>query len=499
MQTTNRPPRSDYRFGAFRLRLPDRILERDGERLTLTPKIVDTLLVLVDRPGDVVSKEELMRAVWPDVTVVESSLTRNMSVLRKALEEGVPEGTFIETIPRRGYRFVGAVTKEAVPSDPLPRRNESVAEPSPKPSRRSPVRVWAAAAAALAGVAVIWAMQRQPQRAAAAVEPYVRIGEHLLYKLAPAETLRAMDHFDRAIAANPRSSAAHAGLSIALLQLESLGVWVPKPPALSAEEAARKALELDPANSPAHYAMGMLHTFRNWDFSSAEAEFQRALQLAPASVQTRMGYALLKISLNRMAEAQQLAEEALRLDPASPPLGALYCRVFYFQRDYRRAESECRKVLDREPGYALAHYYLALALGSLGRVEEAGESFKASGLMPAVVEADHAWLSALRGEQGPARRVLDARRESIRQDKVDAVAKLLLAATLDRQDEAYEAIEAGLARRAPELLTLHVEPRLDSIRKDPRYPAVLRRIRLAQQKGSRGTHLASPALAALPL
>jgi hypothetical protein len=69
------------------------------------------------------------------------------------------------------------------------------------------------------------------------------------------------------------------------------------------------------------------------------------------------------------------------------------------------------------------------------------------------------------------------------------MAKLLLAAVLNRQDEAYEAIEAGLARRAPELLTLHVEPRLDSIRKDPRYAAVLERIRRAQQKGSRGTIL----------
>jgi len=107
-----------YRFGPWRLVTAGRILERDGERVPLTPKVIDTLFVLVQNAGSVVTKEDLMRQVWPDVTVVESGLTRNMSVLRKALETGTSE-TIIETIPRRGYRFLATVTVEqTVPEVP---------------------------------------------------------------------------------------------------------------------------------------------------------------------------------------------------------------------------------------------------------------------------------------------------------------------------------------------------------------------------------------------
>jgi hypothetical protein len=95
------------------------------------------------------------------------------------------------------------------------------------------------------------------------------------------------------------------------------------------------------------------------------------------------------------------------------------------------------------------------------------------------VEADFAWLSALEGERDPALTALETRRELMRRRKVDATAKLLLAAMLGRNDEAFEALEAGLARRAPELLTLQIEPRLDSIRSDSRYPEVVRRIGIA--------------------
>jgi tetratricopeptide (TPR) repeat protein len=219
--------------------------------------------------------------------------------------------------------------------------------------------------------------------------------------------------------------------------------------------------------------MAMVHTFHHWDFPKAEAEFRRALKLQPEAVQTRLGYSRLKVATGELAQARQLVEEALRLDPASPSLGVEYCRLFYYQRDFRRAESECRKVLDREPGYALAHYYLALSLGMLGRLDEARAALQQSRLMPGVVEADHAWLRARAGDRSVAMAVLVKRRELMRQGTVNASAKLLLAALLDRNDEAFEALDAGIANRSPDLLTLQFEPRLDSIRQDPGYSEVL--------------------------
>jgi DNA-binding winged helix-turn-helix (wHTH) protein len=94
-----------YVIGLFRLRPDELVVERDGATVALTPKAVQTLLVLVESAGDVVSKEALFQRVWPGTFVVESSLTRNISALRKVLEEdGGLEGA-IETIPKRGYRF----------------------------------------------------------------------------------------------------------------------------------------------------------------------------------------------------------------------------------------------------------------------------------------------------------------------------------------------------------------------------------------------------------
>ena len=98
-----------YEFGRFRLISADRVLLREGEPVALTPKVFDILLALVENGGRVVEKDDLMKRVWPSTFVEEGNLTQNISLLRKALGE-TPNGIqFIETVPRRGYRFVGAV------------------------------------------------------------------------------------------------------------------------------------------------------------------------------------------------------------------------------------------------------------------------------------------------------------------------------------------------------------------------------------------------------
>src|SRR5262245_18604984 len=98
-----------YEFGPFRLDADERLLMRDGRMTPLPPKVFDTLLVLVENSGRVVSKDELMQSLWPDTFVEESNLTQNISQLRRALGDGAAEAQYIETIPKRGYRFVAGV------------------------------------------------------------------------------------------------------------------------------------------------------------------------------------------------------------------------------------------------------------------------------------------------------------------------------------------------------------------------------------------------------
>src|SRR5713101_2423570 len=99
-----------YRFGPFEIDLDQRLLLRAGDSVPLTPKAFDTLAVLIARPGKVVDKAELLKLVWPDTFVEENNLTQNISALRKVFGEG----DYIETIPRRGYRFLMEV--EDVPA-----------------------------------------------------------------------------------------------------------------------------------------------------------------------------------------------------------------------------------------------------------------------------------------------------------------------------------------------------------------------------------------------
>jgi Tol biopolymer transport system component/DNA-binding winged helix-turn-helix (wHTH) protein len=96
-----------FTFGDFRVDCEERALMRDGERVPLTPKVFDLLLLLIENHGHVVEKDRLMKVVWPDAFVEEGNLTQNISVLRKALNDDGQR--FIQTIPRRGYRFVGHV------------------------------------------------------------------------------------------------------------------------------------------------------------------------------------------------------------------------------------------------------------------------------------------------------------------------------------------------------------------------------------------------------
>src|SRR5215813_7526201 len=109
-----RQPRYIYEFGPFRLDPVERMLQRGNDLLSLTPKALDTLIVLVENSRHVVTKDELMNRVWPDIYVEETNLAQHISMLRKALGEREEGGQYIETVPKRGYRFVIPVKKVKV-------------------------------------------------------------------------------------------------------------------------------------------------------------------------------------------------------------------------------------------------------------------------------------------------------------------------------------------------------------------------------------------------
>ena len=122
-----------YEFGRFRLDPAERLLCCDGKGVSLTPKVFDLLLALVEKKGRMVSKEELMLRLWPDSFVEEANLTVNISSLRKVLGEGSTGQEFIETVSKRGYRFIIPVTEVRNDEAPADAQVVSISVPVPEP------------------------------------------------------------------------------------------------------------------------------------------------------------------------------------------------------------------------------------------------------------------------------------------------------------------------------------------------------------------------------
>src|SRR6185295_3527347 len=124
-----------YQFGPYTVDGRERVLMRQGRPIPLAPKILETLLVLIRHSGHIVEKEQLMSEVWPATYVEEANLTQNISILRKVLSDGNNGSSYIETVPRRGYRFVVAVRKISEVETPTPESSPGLEVQRARPYR----------------------------------------------------------------------------------------------------------------------------------------------------------------------------------------------------------------------------------------------------------------------------------------------------------------------------------------------------------------------------
>ncbi len=147
-----------FEFGVFRFDAAERVLYRGQERVPLTPKVADTLYVLLTHHGRVVEKDELIHLVWPDTFVEEGGLTRNVSALRKALGDADDGPRHIETIPKRGYRFVAPVKEVAAKPDLPGTAGNAGSVPERSGSRRSALPIlWVTGVLLLVGAGyLVW-------------------------------------------------------------------------------------------------------------------------------------------------------------------------------------------------------------------------------------------------------------------------------------------------------------------------------------------------------
>ena len=440
-----------YRFGSFVLNSEPLTLEREGTLVPLPPRALEILLLLVEREGQIVSKEEIFRQIWPDTHVVESSLTKNISILRKAIDQ--PDAaSVIENLAKRGYRFTPVLHQP----------------PQPKPRWR-----WAwLLIPVIAATTLLYRTPPPPAPTMTEADKQILIGQHHYDRFDPVEIRKALQRFERAAALDPRSALAQAGIADSQLILTQFGQTDPRAAIPAARAAAARAMALDPKLPSAHISAGLIAA-TDLDWAKSRQLLNRALELDPQSAAAHRAFSLLHDFLGDFAASRRSAESSLALDPLSAWANFSAARNEYYDHQFPKALELFNELLDREPNFTLALYYRALTLAYLGRYSEAKRELRRTGLSQDLVATDEAWIDARAGNPKPAQDLLATRLAQWRANEIPASSVTLLAIAAGQLPVAMESVSAFANQKSAELLNLRCDPRLDPIRGEPAFSAII--------------------------
>jgi tetratricopeptide (TPR) repeat protein len=246
----------------------------------------------------------------------------------------------------------------------------------------------------------------------------------------------------------------------------------------AARDTAHRALAIDPSLYEAHLALAETQRMLDFDWTTAEASYLKALSLNPSSESAHRAYALLLSALGRHKEAVRESDRAIELDPLCLVVGGAAAWVAYAAGDYDAAIQIARNTIDMDPEFVRARRVLGAAYLQSGRLTEAVQELETSAAL-----TDHpvllGWLAharAITGRRCDAEAILARmlQREGYRQHYALAIAYI----GLERIDDAFEALDVACLDRDPLLTHIAVEPRFDQIRGDARFAALLTRMGL---------------------
>jgi TolB-like protein/DNA-binding winged helix-turn-helix (wHTH) protein/Tfp pilus assembly protein PilF len=626
----NRQSARRYGFGSFRLDVNEHMLSRNGRPVPLSPKIFEVLRVLVENHGRLVEKDKLLKEVWPDSFVEESNLNHSVSILRKVLGDNHSEKKYIETVPKRGYRFVAPVTINIDVSPPVEGVEAGSDWLAPHgilhANRRQIFRGlrWAGLIFGMAGLLAI-ALSLHLHRAATAgpgfdsvavlpftnttgdpdaeylsdgiaeavindlsriptlrviarttaftykgkgVDPrkigralnvravltgklarhldalvlqvdlidvaagtqlwgerYAHASEdlfavqneiglhildtlkvrlngeerkrlanrytenveaHQLYlkgryhssKMTREGTEKAFDQFFRALRLDPTYALAYAGL--AELYIIAPDWYLPSPEAgVKAKEAALKALAMDETLGEAHGALAFVLANHERDWSTAEREFKRALELSPGSVLVHCYYGEMLGMTGRAEESIREQKRAQELDPLSAYVSTKLGMAFYWARRYDDAIEQFRQAIDLDPTFWQGHTRLAMAYEQKAMYDEAVAEYRAAASLKEFRDGP-AWLGrglAVSGKMTEARKLLD---NIMHSRTVGPWGLAVLYGGLGEKDRAFEWLTKAFDDHFVLIGSLKVEPLFDSLRADPRFEKLLQGMSLAR-------------------
>jgi len=405
----------------LRLDVGQGVLFRDDDRVVLVPKAVALLEVLARHAGRVVSKDELFAAVWPDVTVEEGNLAKIVFLLRKELGEDA-----IETVPRRGYRLVAAVQLGGPPRAVAP----------------------------------------------AAYDLYVQ-GRYL-WNRRPGEVVwRALECFEKAIDLAPSFAEAYAGIADVYATLGSWEAGV-LPHGEAHEKAwtyASRALAIDSNLVEALTTQAYTTLHYAWDVAKATTRFLRALQAKSEYPPALHWYSHCLVAAGKFEDALEESRRALACEPMNLLLHVHLAWHHALAGQLPAALDQAQRVAAMDPQFHWAHYFVGWAAGELGETARAVDAMQLAvrcsnedrvmraGLARALARAgDRDAALAIVGELEPA--------------GLYEYELALVFAALGERSAALNALERAHAARSGWLAYANVDPRLEELRGDPRFPSV---------------------------
>jgi eukaryotic-like serine/threonine-protein kinase len=296
---------------------------------------------------------------------------------------------------------------------------------------------------------------------------------------------RGVDYFQQAIDKDPHFALAYSGVADSYSVLGSVGVSAmpPKEAMVKTKLAAQKALQLDETLAEAHTSLADAKFKGDWDWSGAEREFKRALELKPNYAEAHEWYSQYLAAMGRFEESIAEGKRAQALDPVSPSISRNLGFVYYLARRYDQAIEEYQRALELDPNFFFAHWQLGRAYADKSMFEQAiAESQKAvelSGHGPGAV-GGLGYVYAASGRRGETQQVLDELKELAKQRYVSPYSVAAIYARLGDKDAAFEWLEKAYREGAYGILFLKSVPEWDGWRSEPRFQDVMRRVGLPQ-------------------
>jgi serine/threonine-protein kinase len=308
-------------------------------------------------------------------------------------------------------------------------------------------------------------------------------GRFELYKMTREGLDASKKMFEEAIRLDPKYALAYDGLAYSWYQEGFLGFVAPKEAMPKAKAAVRRAIELDEAVAEAHATLGVILALYDWDWSGAERELIRSIELNGASPVCRDGYAFYFLrSVGRIEEAIGETQQALSLDPLSVIFRVHLAFLFYLQNKYEHSIAQFRKVLEMSPQYYLAHAMMGNVHALAGQFDDAlvcyGRARQADANSK-FIDSLEAMTLAMAGRRADATAMLDTIMRRAVNDYISPVSIAYICTALGDKDQAFENLDRAIQDRDSSLLGIKSNPIFEPLRTDERYHAILRKMQLA--------------------